>query len=95
MQHLFSKVPLSAPYTILVLQGGALTVIFENKCTTFLSKTIKLPSESTGLIIISVTGSRGTRFGPLFAQTVPSFETFSLLADVLVGVCCNKLNVVS
>ena len=35
-----------------------------------------------------MTGSRGTGFAP----TVPAFGTFSLLDDVVVDVCCSKLD---
>ena len=41
-----------------------------------------------------MTGSRGSGFGPLFAPTLPAFGTFSLFADVVVDVCCSKLDAV-
>ena len=56
--------------------------------------TIELPSESTGLIILPVTGSRGNGgFGPLLAPVALfALREFSLLAEVVVDSWGNKLD---
>ena len=54
-------------------------------CFDFRFLTIELPSESTGLIILPVTGSRGNGFGPLLAPVALfALGAFSLLAEVVV-----------
>jgi hypothetical protein len=52
----------------------------------FLVFTIKFPYASRGLIITPVTGSRGSDFGPLFAQVVGAFGAFALFDEFVVDV---------